>query len=89
MAGGCETLPKMSMMTFFPHGHRTVNALPSRLIGLGTVKIYVKNADGGQPRRLTNNRHDDAHLTWYNPAFAVDPAGKILTMWGWLKQGDR
>ena len=52
-------------------------------------KIYVINADGKNPRNLTNNPHDDAAPAWYNPAFAVAPAGKILTIWGWLKQVDR
>ena len=52
-------------------------------------EIYVINADGRNPRNLTNNPHDDASPAWYNPAFAVAPAGKILTIWSRLKQGDR
>ena len=55
----------------------------------GNVEIYVMDADGKNRRRLTNNRHDDTHPAWFNPALAVAPAGKILTMWGWLKQDDQ
>ena len=55
----------------------------------GNREVYVMDADGGNQRNLTNNPHDDTDPAWYNPAFAVGPAGKILTMWGWLKQVDR
>ena len=55
----------------------------------GNWQIYVINTDGKNPRNLTNNPHDDTNPAWYNPAFAVAPTGKILTMWGWLKQIDR
>ena len=55
----------------------------------GNHEIYVINADGSNPRNLTNHPDDDSNPAWYGPAFAVAPAGKILTMWGWLKQIDR
>ena len=56
----------------------------------GNSEIYVINAGGAwQPRRLTNNPHDDTAPAWYDPAFAVAPAGKTLTMWRWLKQVHR
>ena len=55
----------------------------------GNAGIYVMDADGGNQRRLTKNRRGDISPAWYNPAFAVAPAGKILTIWGWLKQVDR
>ena len=55
----------------------------------GNMEIYVINVDGGNPRKLTNNPFDDTAPAWYDPAFAVAPAGKILTTWGWLKQVDR
>ena len=56
----------------------------------GNSEIYVINAGGAwQPRRLTNNLHDDTAPAWYDPAFAVAPASKTLTMWGWLKQVHR
>ena len=56
----------------------------------GNFEIYVINAGGAwQPRRLTNNRRDDRHPSWYNPVLSVAPAGKKITMWGWLKQVDR
>ena len=47
------------------------------------------DADGGNLQNLTNNRHADFSPAWYAPAFAVAPAGKKFTMWGWLKQVDR
>ena len=55
----------------------------------GNYEIYVMDADGGNQRNLTNNPNDDTEPAWFDPAFAVSPAGKILTMWGWLKQVDR
>ena len=55
----------------------------------GNSAIYVMAADGQNQRRLTNNPHDDFSPAWFDPAFAVAPAGKKLTMWGWLKQVDR
>ena len=51
--------------------------------------IYVMDADGGNPQRLTNNPRTDAHSAWFGSAFAVTPVGKILTMWGWIKQANR
>ena len=55
----------------------------------GNWEIYVINADGSNPRNLTNNPDDDTAPAWFNGAFAVAPAGKILTIWGQLKQVDR
>ena len=56
----------------------------------GNKEIYTINADGRRdPRRLTKNRHNDTDPAWYNPAFAVTPAGKKFTIWGWLKQLSR
>ena len=55
----------------------------------GNGEIYVMDADGGNPRRLTKHGGGDGAPTWYTPPLAVAPAGKVLTMWGWLKQGDR
>jgi hypothetical protein len=56
---------------------------------LENFDIYVMGADGMNQQKLTNNPRDDASPAWFVPAFAVAPAGKILTMWGWFKQGDR
>ena len=50
-------------------------------------EIYVMDADGGNPQNLTKNPQNDLGPAWYNPAFAVAPAGKKFTIWGWLKQG--
>ena len=56
----------------------------------GNREIYVIDAEGAQQtRRLTNNPRNDINPAWFDPAFAVAPAGKKFTMWGWLKQVDR
>ena len=51
--------------------------------------IYVMNADGSNPQNLTNHPEDDLAPAWFGPAFAVGPAGKKLTIWGQVKQGNR
>ena len=52
-------------------------------------EIYVVDADGDNQQNLTHNPHADVYPAWFTPAFAVSPAGKIFTRWGWLKQTDR
>ena len=57
-------------------------------------EIYVIDTDGENQLNLTNHPDDDTDPAWYNPAFAVapfavSPAGKKFTMWGWLKRGAR
>ena len=64
------------------HAHR-------RIPGWFTSEIYVMDADGGNPRNLTNHLEDDEDPAWYNPVLSVAPADKKLTMWGGLKQVDR
>ena len=64
------------------HPHR-------RIPGWFTSEIYVMDADGGNPRNITNHLEDDEDPAWYNPVLSVAPAGKTLTMWGWLKQVGR
>ena len=51
--------------------------------------IYVMDADGGNPQNLTNNPRNDTHPAWFSPALVVAPAGKTITLWGWLKQISR
>ena len=58
------------------------------ILGWPTFEIYVMDADGGNPQNLTNNPHSDGSPAWFGPAFAVSPAGKKFTTWGWLKQVD-
>jgi Tol biopolymer transport system component len=51
------------------------------------AEIYVMDANGKNPQNLTNNPlANDSEPEWYRPAFAVAPADKQFTMWGWLKQ---
>ena len=52
-------------------------------------EIYVMDANGKNERNLTFNRHADTDPAWVGPAFSVSPAGKKITMWGWLKPVDR
>ena len=55
----------------------------------GNAEIYVMDNDGGNQQKLTNNpRHTNGGPAWFGPAFAVSPAGKKFTTWGWLKQID-
>ena len=71
-----------------PGGKRIVFA-SDRKGDLENFDIYVMDADGGNPQNLTNNPDDDASPAWFNSPFAVAPAGKTLTIWGWLKQVGR
>ena len=52
-------------------------------------EIYVMEADGDNPQNLTKNPHNDIDPAWFRPPLGVAPAGRTLTMWGWLKQGVR
>ncbi|HIE30347.1 TPA: hypothetical protein EYP66_24065 [Candidatus Poribacteria bacterium] len=54
----------------------------------GNWEIYIMDASGKNPRNLTNNPAEDFTSDWFDPAFAypVSPAGKLRTIWGWLKQ---
>ena len=56
----------------------------------GNKEIYTINADGRRdPQRLTDNPQADTDPAWVAPAFAVAPAGKKFTIWGWLKRVNR
>ena len=55
----------------------------------GNAEIYVMDADGGNQQKLTNHPRNDVSPAWFVPAFAVAPAGKKFTMWGWLKRVER
>ena len=55
----------------------------------GNGEIYVMDNDGENQQKLTNNPGNDFGPAWFGPAFAVAPAGKKFTTWGWLKQVDR
>ena len=47
------------------------------------------DADGANPRNLTNHPEDEGAPAWYNSVLSVTLAGKTLTMWGRLKGVDR
>ena len=56
------------------------------------TEIFVMNASGaGNPKNLTQKHQADGRdgaPDWFDPnfIFAVSPAGKRVTIWGWLKQ---
>ncbi|MFC1713526.1 TolB family protein [Candidatus Poribacteria bacterium] len=62
------------------------------LVPLVREAIYVMDADGNNRRKLTNNpAWHEFGPDWFDPAFAriitpVSPAGKLRSVWGWLKQ---
>ena len=55
----------------------------------GNSEVYVMDADGSNLQNLSRTPHSDVDPAWLNAPFAVSPARKKFTMWGWLKQGDR
>ena len=55
----------------------------------GNFEIYVIDANGGNQRNLTKHGGHDRTPAWYTLTLAVAPAGKALTMWGWLKRVDQ
>lgn len=66
-------------------------AFYSLRVGIG-MGIYVMDADGKNPIRLTNIDSEDTYPDWFDPAFAykaVFSAGKQIATWGWIKQGSK
>jgi len=55
----------------------------------GNTDIYVMDTDGSNLQNLTNNRHRNSGPAWFNSPLSVSLEDKILTIWGWVKQGDR
>ena len=52
-----------------------------------TFDIYVMDADGQNLQNLTETFFGyDSQPAWFRPILPVAPAGRTLTMWGWLKQ---
>jgi Tol biopolymer transport system component len=73
--------------TWSPDGQQI--AFYSLRVGIG-MGIYVMNADGKNPIRLTNIDSEDTYPDWFDPAFAykaVFSVGKFMATWGWIKQG--
>ena len=53
----------------------------------GNFNIYVMDTNGKNPQNLTGKfLGQDVSPAWFRPPLAIAPAGKTLTMWGWLKQ---
>jgi hypothetical protein len=61
----------------------------------GNYEICVMDADGGNPRNLTNHPSiDESPTWWFDPAFArnitpVSSVGMLKRTWGWLKQNGK
>jgi hypothetical protein len=52
----------------------------------GNYEIYVMDADGNNPRRLTNNPAQDAYPNWFDPTErSVSSTGKLATTRGKIK----
>jgi len=55
----------------------------------GNAEIYVMDADGKNPRNLTNHPAPDYQPDWFNPlGYPVSPAGKLRAIWGRLKRSE-
>ena len=55
--------------------------------GNGNNDIYVMNANGKIPQNLTGKFFEqDVTPAWFHPPLAIAPAGRTLTIWGWLKR---
>ena len=54
----------------------------------GNSEIYIMDADGNNPRNLTNHPAEDNEPDWFAPAVVifVSPAGKQPAVWGDIKQ---
>ena len=56
----------------------------------GNWEIYVMDVDGNNQRRLTNNPGQDISASWFDPVFtykAVSSIDRLMSTWGWIKQG--
>jgi len=56
----------------------------------GNQEIYVMDADGNNQRNLTNNPAEDSSPGWFDPDFtykAISPIDRLMSRWGWIKQG--
>jgi len=52
----------------------------------GNLDIYVMNADGSNVQQITNTPKNEREPVWTVSLLPVDPAGKLPTMWGEVKQ---
>ena len=52
----------------------------------GNREIYVMNADGSNVKNLTNNPATDYWPSWSGSSYAMEPAGKLKTIWGKIKR---
>ena len=47
--------------------------------------IYVMDADGSNVKRLTDNPAYDGEPSWFSSSYAVEPAGKLKSIWALIK----
>ena len=78
-----------SSPSWSPDGKRIVFASNRDRDRILNSDIYVMDADGGNLQNLTNHPDSDGSPAWFNSPFSVAPAGKQVTIWGWLKRVDR
>jgi len=52
-------------------------------------EVHVMDVDGNNQRNLTNNpTTDDWPTSWFDLAVRSVPiTSKLISMWGWIKQG--
>ena len=48
--------------------------------------IYVMNADGSNVQQITNTPEEEWGLDWTAFSYSVEPAGKLKSTWGKIKQ---
>jgi len=67
--------------TYSPDGQYIAFALSGGGPDGPTFRIMVMKADGSELKEISQG----ADPSWFDPAFAVDPAGKLADTWGRLK----
>ena len=55
--------------------------------GFANGEIYIMDADGANPRNLTNDPDSDFFPACIPRALMVSPAGRRTLTWGWIKEG--
>jgi len=52
----------------------------------GNSEIYVIDADGSNVKRLTDNPAYDGMPSWSGSSYAMEPTGKLKTVWGKIRR---
>jgi len=70
--------------TWSPDGKKI--AFASTRDGQRWLDIYIMDADGSNVKRLTDNPAPDQWLSWVGSSYAVEPTGKLKTIWGKIRR---